>query len=41
MINSAQVESYGGIIASGKEAIVIHCNGGTAEGLFDNYLNQR
>lgn len=30
MINSELVESYGGIVAAGKEAIVIHASGGTA-----------
>ena len=31
-INSGLVDSYGGIIATGKEAVVIHATGGTELG---------
>ena len=30
-INSGLVDSYGGIIATGKEAVVIHATGGTSK----------
>jgi RIO kinase 3 len=38
MINSELVESYGGIVAAGKEAIVIHATGGSAE--LDDFQGQ-